>query len=184
MVSKLKDKDFYDKAANNYYKNINAPKDFFQDVKKIVPESHSIIDIGCGSGYFYYYCNGERYKDYLGVDFSPGMIERAKEYNPTGKFIVKNIYTLGIKDYAKYDMVVCLEVLEHVLYDVNVLENISSGKSIVLSVPNFDDTAHIRKFGSEDDIYQRYSKVVKIYDIIRSYTPRGNIRFICKAVAK
>lgn len=67
----------------------------------------SVLDIGCGTGDLYSYLENV---DYIGVDQSSNMLERARERNPSAKFIQKNIYEL---DLPPVDTVVCLDVLHH-----------------------------------------------------------------------
>ena len=61
----------------------------------------SVLDIGCGTGDLYSYLENV---DYLGVDQSSDMLERARERNPSAKFIEQNIYDL---DLPPSDTVVC-----------------------------------------------------------------------------
>ena len=68
---------------------------------------NSVLDVGCGTGDLYRYLNDV---DYLGVDQSCDMLDRAKARNLSVKFIQQNLYELQV---PKFDTVVCLDVLHH-----------------------------------------------------------------------
>lgn len=67
----------------------------------------SVLDVGCGTGDLYKYLKNV---DYVGVDQSGDMLERARIRNPSASFIQKNLYEL---DLPQFDTVVCLDVLHH-----------------------------------------------------------------------
>ena len=54
-----------------------------------------------------------------------------------------------------YDAIVCLEVLEHIEHDLDVIANWKSGPECICSVPNFDYPTHVRWFRHEADIVSR-----------------------------
>lgn len=67
----------------------------------------SVLDIGCGTGDLYRYLNDV---DYLGVDQSGDMLNRARTRNPSAKFTQQNLYELNM---PIFDTVVCLDMLHH-----------------------------------------------------------------------
>lgn len=98
--------DWFDRAAKEfddprmkiaYYKNgqtgepypEEAVKATHQDIfNKLSPSStDSILDVGCGVGYFTKYFGG-KVKQVTGTDVSPQMIATAKKLNPHGTFTV------------------------------------------------------------------------------------------------
>jgi len=70
---------------------------------------------------------------------------------------------LEILGSLEYDLTVCLEVLEHLEKDLEVLENMS-GK-VILSVPNFDSESHLRFFKRDLDAIDRYGKMFEIKEV-------------------
>jgi SAM-dependent methyltransferase len=76
------------------------------DAQKIIGNG-SVIDFGCGHGYFSKYVTG----NYLGLDWSPEGIKKAKEMNPDKEFIVADALT--IKDAREWDFAVAFEIFEH-----------------------------------------------------------------------
>jgi len=69
---------------------------------------NSVMDIGCGTGDLRRYLKGF---DYLGVDQSEDMLDRAKKRNPNARFAKRNLYDMD--DLPKTDTVICLDVLHH-----------------------------------------------------------------------
>ena len=67
----------------------------------------SVLDVGCGTGDLYRYLKNV---DYVGVDQSSDMLDRAEKRNPFVRFIQKNLYEI---DLPQFDTVVCLDVLHH-----------------------------------------------------------------------
>ena len=141
-------------------------------MKKI--PSPSILEIGCGPGQLAKYLVDEEFKIYTGFDFSKVAIQKAKLTVPQFIFFVKDAVLLKSYIDIEYNTVICLEVLEHIKYDLKVIENIKIGAYIIFSVPNFDSESHVRWFTSESQIRSRYFKKINISEITRI----GNI-YIC-----
>ena len=59
---------------------------------------------------------------------------------------------------SAYDTVVCLEFLEHVERDLEILGRIRGGTHFYGTVPNFPSGAHVRHFESAQEVYERYEK--------------------------
>jgi 2-polyprenyl-3-methyl-5-hydroxy-6-metoxy-1,4-benzoquinol methylase len=140
-------------------------------LRKINPSS--ILEIGCGTGQLAEYLKDEGYNNYEGFDFANKAIEMARQRVDMkfywGDALDKNLYR------KSFSAVICLEVLEHIEKDLQVLENIPEGRHIIFSVPNFDAPSHIRWFTSEWQIKKRYFRHINITEIIRI----GNL-FICR----
>lgn len=80
-----------------------------QDVACIIGTG-SVIDFGCGHGYFSEYVKG----DYKGVDWSSEGIKKAKELFPDKEFIVQRFQDFKLpKISSKYDYAVAFEIFEH-----------------------------------------------------------------------
>lgn len=101
---------------------------------------------------------------YVGYDFSEGSIEAARQGNrtqgnPAAEFHVGDISNPEklLKEHKMEGATLsCQEVLEHMEDDLEVLENIPKGTRIILSVPMFDETAHVRWFETPELVYERY----------------------------
>ncbi|MGL1889883.1 MAG: class I SAM-dependent methyltransferase [Reichenbachiella sp.] len=136
-------------------------------------KDQNILEIGCGTGQLTEYLIDEGFHNYSGFDFSTRAVALAKERLPKSTFYVGN--ALDEKSFErKYETAICLEVLEHVDRDKDVLRNITIGKTVILSVPNFWVPSHVRIFNSERAIKKRYYKLINIHSIVRV----GNIYIV------
>ncbi len=71
----------------------------------------SVLDVGCGLGHLYEYVTKLRPDiEYLGLDQSADILERARARYPSAKFKRGNIYDMNL---PKFDTVACLDVLHH-----------------------------------------------------------------------
>jgi SAM-dependent methyltransferase len=136
----------------------------------------NILEVGCGPGQLAKYLQDEKYLNYQGFDFSSQAIEMAERMVPEFNFFRAD--ALEAASYPdNYDIVICLEVLEHLKADKTVIRNIREGKEIIFSIPRFDDPSHVRWFLSEYQIKKRYYTLIDIKAIIRV----GEI-YICKGI--
>jgi len=102
---------------------------------KVPADVESVLDVGCGGGIFVNYLKKtRRFQRICGSDRS----ETALKFVETEK-VLSDVSTLPFAD-REFDLVSCLEVLEHVPYSdyEKTLEQLCriSNKYILLSVPN------------------------------------------------
>lgn len=116
---------FYDKAI--------APNQdrMFGEIKKIIPQNSSVIDVGCGTGRFSFFI-ADKVKSIVGIDLSKKNIEKAKNNllkTPTDKitFLHSNTSNL-ISENHHYDYA----VMTYVIHEVNPDERISLLKEMAL----------------------------------------------------
>ncbi len=119
-----------------------------------------IIELGCGTGQFAHYLRDNGYINYTGYDFSKKAIGIAKEMS-SQRFEYRDIRN---PIYYDCDIVICLEVLEHVNKDVDIIKSIPKNTDIIFSLPKFDDEAHVRFFRDKEEIINRYD--ISYSDII------------------
>ncbi len=137
-------------------------------------KDHNILEIGCGPGQLAHFLQDKGYKKYKGFDFSEEAINRAKN-TCNQDFFVGDAFDPKIY-YASTDAIVCLEVLEHLKKDIDIIKLIKNSTFIIIGVPNFDDPGHVRWFRSEYQIRKRYFKYIdikKIYFINNIYLFSG-----------
>ena len=173
MRSRKKEKDF------NYYDGIYKSFDGFSThyknsgyyilwtqalifMKRI--QSPKILEIGCGTGQFAHYLYDEGCIDYHGFDFSPEAIRIAKK-------TINQSFSLGdALDKASYchdyNLIISLEVLEHIWDDLRVLNNIKQGTYIIFSLPVSNDISHVRWFMNWREIEKRYYRNIDIKEIV------------------
>lgn len=75
-------------------------------LKFSIPESSSIIEIGCGNGFLLSRLNPSRG---VGIDISHGMIAKAKELNPQFEFFVMDAEKLVIDE--KFDFIIISDTI-------------------------------------------------------------------------
>lgn len=132
-----------------------------------------ILEIGCGTGQLAEYLYDEGFSYYHGFDFSEVAIEKAKKRVPEFNFFLAN--ALSKEPFTlNFDVVICLEVFEHIKNDLKVLQNIPEGKIVIFSVPKFDNPGHVRWFTSERQVKKRYYRFIDIKQLIRI----GNIYIV------
>lgn len=144
-----------------------------------------ILDIGCGPGQFAEHlirrCPSV---EYTGVDFSKVAISAAKERCPSVAFIEADIFQTDILEKGEYDLVVALELLEHLENDLALLNKIPVGKKVMFSVPNSDAFAHIRFFPSEEAVTERYSSCLSDLQVMPITLANQQVTFFIFGVRK
>jgi len=159
------------------YKSKNPIKRFFVKlflgrVEKLVKGTGGkrIIDVGCGEGQAIKYLKKKISKlEIVGVDISRQAVELARKDNPEVKFLVGDVNKIDkLVGNEKFDLVMCLEVLEHLDRPEGALEafgRLNSDK-FLFSVPNepffslgnFLMLKNISRFGNDSDHKQRWTK--------------------------
>lgn len=125
-------------------------------------KNQKIIDAGCGTGQLLAMLNHHGFKHAIGFDYSQTAIEIAQQIFPQIKCAHGDIFKV---DFKGFDTVITTEVMEHIQNDEEVLRRIveSGVKTVILSVPTFDDKAHVRYFEGTYDVGHRYGKYFKSY---------------------
>jgi len=138
-----------------------------------------ILDLGCGPGQFAHMLFDMGVKHYRGIDFSSEAIRLARKTG--GDFACEDILTC---DWGDYDVVVCLETLEHIENDLGVIKRIGKGRRVVFSVPDYDSPTHVRTFRDMAAVKRRYGKMVNItrsseFEIENNKIAKKGHIFIC-----
>lgn len=94
------------------------PKEVFKLIASKIEErgisgNFKLLDVGCSTGEFIYFLK-HKFKEagFTGIDVSEKMIDKAKEKIPGGVFLCKDILTNPFISEEKYDVVVCIGVLQ------------------------------------------------------------------------
>lgn len=130
-------KGYIDKSRIAFYKDLI---EFLQN-KNIFENVNSIADFGCGTGHLLYFIK-KLYpeKELFGSDFSQSAVDYAKKYIPNVNFEVIDIYDYIPNFSEKFDLIFFTEVLEHLLYPNQALENLlnmlSVNGSLIITVPD------------------------------------------------
>ncbi len=116
-----------------------------------------LLDVGCGPGQFAeYITRAVPGVSYTGIDFSAVAIALAKARVPGATFIRTDLMDGNEISALEYDLVVALEVLEHIDGDLELLAQLRPGARFVGSVPSFDSFGHVRFFRDADAVRARY----------------------------
>jgi len=77
-----------------------------EEHKKILGQyrDKKVLDAGCGYGR-----SSEWFTNYVGIDFSPDFIEKAKELYPDKEFIIGDLKKLPFKD-NEFDIAICVSI--------------------------------------------------------------------------
>lgn len=74
------------------------------------PQPPSLLDVGCGWGGLYKYCQDEAIPiAYTGIDVVESMIEHARKAFPQAEFLCQDVFAL--QGESRYDYVVCNAIL-------------------------------------------------------------------------
>lgn len=126
-------------------------------------KSIRICDVGCGTGRLAEALRRAGYTNYVGYDFAESRIAEARRYMPDVDFRLLSVFDPAAAElHAEADVSCITEVLEHIDGDLALLESIPPGKIVVGSVPNFLDTAHVRKFRDVASITERYGALLNV----------------------
>ncbi|KYK24615.1 hypothetical protein AYK26_03505 [Euryarchaeota archaeon SM23-78] len=112
-------KEQYDKIADEYSEMLNLTKRYVLTTtfKKIIGdvENKSVLDLGCGAGYFTRILATHKAKEVAGVDISPKLIQKAVDHenqDPLGiKYIIGNVFEVKIE--KKFDLVTAAYLLNY-----------------------------------------------------------------------
>jgi len=115
-------------------------------------EAASLLDVGCNRGLFGALCNWNHrpFMRMVGVDIVPGLLQRAKETHGYDSAILLNVSDPFYLS-ETFDLVLCMEVLEHVPDPGTVIENCfrHATKNIIFTTPeeegDIDGVIHVRK---------------------------------------
>ena len=135
----MKGGNFYNKYESKNPLVKLVVRTYLQNLDFLVETSNvkKILEVGCGEGYIIKHLREKFNVNIIGMDISNDILEIARSMNPNLKSFWGDIYKLGFKD-DSFDMVLILEVLEHLKYPNRALEEIKrvSKEYVIVSVPN------------------------------------------------
>jgi SAM-dependent methyltransferase len=171
------DADFYNDAYENeqeYRKPYRTSRYYF--VWTVIADrlrrahSRGVLEIGCGSGQLAQLMRDQKVPNYLGFDFSSAAIALASA-NSEQTFVVADAKTTDLFTTHEYDTVVCTEVLEHVDFDLDILDRIPAGTRCICSVPSFPYISHVRHFETAEAVTERYESMFDGFDVLELPMP-------------
>lgn len=78
-----------------------------------IENNQKIADLGCGNGRFYKFISEKRDVNYLGIDNSKKLLEKAQESFPKAKFVKGDLLKLPLKE-KKIDVAVAIASIHHI----------------------------------------------------------------------
>jgi 2-polyprenyl-3-methyl-5-hydroxy-6-metoxy-1,4-benzoquinol methylase len=145
----------------------------------------SIIDLGCGPGHFASLFNSQDNIMYMGYDFSEEAIKQSisrNKSNPNIKFKTQNLNYINLSGIDTF--YTSFEFLEHISFDLEILEKIKKENHILFSVPNYDSKGHVRWFKSFLEIKKRYSEILELSLIHEISISSNNKIYLCHGIRK
>ncbi len=102
--------------------------------KKFIQSGNDVLDLGCGLGRSGQYAYSEDVKSFTSTDVNSEVLKYVPKYGDNHHVVT------GLDESKKYDVVLCMDVLEHVEHDVSFLKKIDSlsKNTIVITTPNFN----------------------------------------------
>ncbi len=140
-------RDFYEAVAQHYpeedivYRSLRGAvrKNFI--LRHLADLQGRLLDIGCNRGsYASVYSGGS----VVGVDISLTALRAAAERVPRGSFVLADAQQLSCLASSAFDVVLCSEVLEHLLAPDRVFQAcyrvLRPGGTLLLTTPNYKKT--------------------------------------------
>jgi len=170
--------EYWDKIyKNEIAKNIRR-EDFnrFSIIEKLIPSPCKLLEIGCGKGEFYEFLNNRnKASNYTGIEISKEAIKYNKASFPKAHFLQNTPHLVPFQDNL-YDVVVAIEVLEH-LEDLELFANevkrvLKPGGKFIAITPHLnkvDSVEHVWSFSLEDinNLFQgTHNKIIDPYIIV------------------
>lgn len=120
-----------------------------------------VVDLGCGTGRFARLLS-DRGRRVAGVDFSAVAIQLARDYAPTSTFDVCDLRSWEPGTVDGSTVFTCLEVLEHLDDDLDLVRRVPGGHRLIFSVPSYLSEAHVRVFRHVSEVFARYEPFVDV----------------------
>jgi 2-polyprenyl-3-methyl-5-hydroxy-6-metoxy-1,4-benzoquinol methylase len=150
----------------------------YTEVAKMIDPNEEVVDLGCGTGRFVKLLyEREHYGQVTGVDWSTTALTECERYaKPPAQVWVSDREEVEplkpewiLSDLSEWrpdglragnTVYVCLEVLEHLADDRELVRRVPPGHRLIFSVPNFDSESHLRVFRNLSEIWKRYGGLV------------------------
>ena len=116
IVPLLSPREGYDRWAASYNTESNPIKNLSNElIGNLLPDvkNKSVLDAGCGTGYFCQWAHERNAAAITGIDFSPAMIELAKKNCPSAIFQCVDISSEPLMK-EEFDIVIFALVLGHI----------------------------------------------------------------------
>lgn len=115
-------REFFDKLISQDWEAYLDPgwdkvrKIEVQEILRLVPLCHHVLDVGCGCGYHdVVFAQSDKVEQVTGIDYSSKSIEQANYHYPHPKIKrqVADLFELIDEVHAKFNLAVSFQVIEH-----------------------------------------------------------------------
>lgn len=120
-----------------------------------------VVDLGCGTGRFARLLT-DRGVPVSGVDFGEAAIRSARDYAKDASFEVCDLRVWEPGPVEGATVFTCLEVLEHLEDDLDLVGRVPGGHRLIFSVPSYPSESHVRVFRHVADVFARYERLVDV----------------------
>ena len=165
----------YNRWATTYQYESNPIKQNSDSIiEALLPNLHglSVLDAGCGDGYFCNLAETQEAKYILGIDLSPSMIERAKIRCNRTEFICGDLISTAAPQ-LHFDVIIIALVLGHIqqLESVipDLLQSLKPGGTILISDFHPALTAKGRKRTFKDSSTGTTFEIKHFYHSLNEY---------------
>ncbi|MBU1129927.1 class I SAM-dependent methyltransferase [Patescibacteria group bacterium] len=164
-----------------------------KQISQVIPfniKINSLLDVACGAGLVTIQIVKKLKPRYAqGVDISTAMIDKAKSLDVNKLIFWENADIFKYQPKRKFDLVICVDILEHVADDSKFLKKVASlGKYIIIKTPLEDSlfSGFLRKtkiFDTWQDTENRYGHIHHYNEkILINLIKKGNLK-IKKAIS-
>lgn len=140
---------------------------FMRRVEKVLRavDARTILDIGCGEGYFIEYLSERMDVAITGIDIDQAKIDKARQKAPQHTFICADLYSADLA-YIQAGLLIAMEVLEHLDDPGRALQRIAQlAPAAIITVPyepwfsvlSFLGGNYLRTFGRHPDHVNAWS---------------------------
>jgi ubiquinone/menaquinone biosynthesis C-methylase UbiE len=177
QIQKWNFKKFNAFAEARYFKHIELVKIYLNKFYSSANHEIKILDVGCGDGVLIYLLKksikGFNLKFY-GIDSSNEALCVAKNKIPDGVFNKNDVYNLGFEN-EFFDLVISLDVIEHINYPEKMLSEINRitkiqgliliGTPIRLTEKPIDKM-HIKEFFQKEliDLFSGFFTFIELFE--------------------
>jgi 2-polyprenyl-3-methyl-5-hydroxy-6-metoxy-1,4-benzoquinol methylase len=148
MIKKIKATKkelFYDRFSSEWENKINNTETakrinvvFKKLFEKHDLKSKTLLEVGCGMGYFCYE-SAKFGAKVTGIDIGPNLVKISKQKVPAGKFLVASASDLPFKNHS-FETLLSTEVIEHVENQSKAIKEmarvVKPGGVLVITTPN------------------------------------------------
>lgn len=142
-------------------------RELYLETAKLIDPHEEVCDLGCGTGRFIQQLYDRGHYAYVkGVDWALAPLEEALRYvQPPPKSEV-DFELLDLEEWEPDPqrggnrVFTCLETLEHLAGDLELVAKIPPGHRFIFSVPNYWSASHVRFFPSVGEVWDRYSSLL------------------------